>query len=62
MITCTDEGRLHGALAGFNVYSEPSWPCLTFNRQQNISPQELRGVPVLRVVRTEIGEEAGLIF
>ena len=61
--TCTNEGRLNGALAGFNVYSKPPWPCLTINRQQKkYSPQESRGVPVLRVVRTEIGEEAGLIF
>ena len=63
MITCTNEGRLDEALAGINVYSEPSWPCLTFiGQHKNIFPQELRGVPVLKVVRTEIGEEAGLIF
>ena len=35
-ILTTNEGRLHGALAGFNVYSEPSCSCLTFNRQQKI--------------------------
>ena len=38
MITCTNVRRLHGLLAGFNVYSEPSWPCLTFNRQQKYFP------------------------
>ena len=61
LITCTNEGRLHGPVAGFNILSLPG-PVERLTGNNNFFPQELRGVPVPKVVRTEIGVEAVLIL
>ena len=58
LITCTNEGRLHGPVAGFNIPG----PIERLTGNNNFFPQELRGVPVPKVVRTEIGVEAVLIL
>ena len=61
LITCTNEGRLHGPVAGFNILSLPG-PVERLTGNTNFPPQKLRGVPVPKVVRTEIGVEAVLIL
>ena len=52
---------MHGPFAGFNILSLPG-PVERLTGNNNFFPQELRGVPVPKVVRTEIGVEAVLIL